>query len=340
MRTTLSVLTGVALICLAAPLAAQDDSGGPRMIVPEKVKDLGEVSKGDVLEAEFKLVNEGDEPLLIKAVRPTCGCTVADYDREVPPGGEGSVKAKLDTTDFSGPISKSILIMSNDTSSPTMTVVIKADVQPHVEVLPRPLIRFNAVVKEELVQTITVVATEEDRAFQITKVDSSVDYLTTTVRELEEDERFRDRSKTQYEIAVGLSDDAEVGPVSGRLMIHTDHPNAKLVPVKVFGVVRAALNVTPPQIQFGTVDADMRPGRNVIVVNNRTGGKKVEVTGAAIDDPAFKTALRSMEDGRRYQVTVTIDPEAGSGARDAVLTLKTTDVDYPELSVPVRANIR
>ena len=37
------------------------------------------------------------------------------------------------------------------------------------------------------------------------------------------------------------------------------------VEVKVYGVVRALLNVTPGQVQFGAVEAKARPGRNVIV---------------------------------------------------------------------------
>ncbi len=60
---------------------------------------------------------------------------MADFDREIAAGKSGFVKAKLDTGDFSGPISKSILIMTSDPQEPTVTVVIKATVHPYVEVL-------------------------------------------------------------------------------------------------------------------------------------------------------------------------------------------------------------
>ena len=66
------------------------------------------------VDAVFELVNEGNATLTVKAVRPTCGCTVADFDREIAPGATGTVKAKLDTKDFAGPISKSILVMTDD----------------------------------------------------------------------------------------------------------------------------------------------------------------------------------------------------------------------------------
>jgi len=97
--------------------------------------------------------------------------------------------------------------------------------------------------------------------------------------------------------------------------------------------------VTPPQIQFGTVDAKVKPGRSVIVVNNRTEGT-TEVTSAEVGDPAFSTELLTIEEGRRFQVTVTIKPDAEPGEHDTTLVLHTTDPEYPELTVPVRADIR
>jgi hypothetical protein len=330
----------VAIGLMSVSAIAQEAAGGPKLAVPGKIVDLGNVSKGDMVEAVFKLVNEGNEPLLVKSVRPTCGCTVADYDPEILPGAEGQVTAKLDTTDFSGPVSKSILIMTNDSVNPTVTVVIKANVQPHIDVLPRPLIRFNAVTKEDMEETVIIVASDPEREFKITEVESSVSYLLASYRSLDEGERLAGHSASQYEISLKLADDVQVGPVSGRLIIHTDHPDAPSVPIKVYGVVRALLHVTPPQIQFGSVEAKDRPGRNVIVVSNRTGGVKTQVTGVSVDDPAFSAEVRSIKEGSRYQVTVTIDPEAEPGVYSAQLTVKTNDPEYPELEVPVRAKIR
>jgi DNA segregation ATPase FtsK/SpoIIIE-like protein len=104
-------------------------------------------------------------------------------------------------------------------------------------------------------------------------------------------------------------------------------------------VIRALLHVTPSQVQFGSVAAKKQPGRNLILVNNRSGGVPVKVTGAMVDDPAFAAEVVTIEDGRRYQVTVTIAPDASPGQRDAVLVLKTTDSEFPQVEIPVRANI-
>jgi hypothetical protein len=342
MKTGQKTMIAVAVACLitASVVAQERGIAGPKLEVPEKILDKGIVAKGDVVEAHFKLVNEGSETLVVKSVRPTCGCTVADYDREIAAGGTGWVKAKLDTADFSGPVSKSILVMTNDPQDPTVSLVIKAEVKPYVEVLPRPLIRFNALKYEQMTQKVTIVSGDGQRDFKVTGVDSSVPYLKPSVRQLAKEEYIPGRPGPQYEVALSLAEDAPMGPVNAQLSVTTDHPKAKTVAIKVYGVVRALLHVTPPQIQFGTVEAKSNPGRNVIVVNNRTGGGGVEVTSADVTDSAFDATVSAIEEGRRYQVTVTIKPDAEPGTRDALLKLATSDPEFPELTVPVRANIR
>jgi len=328
----------VALLLTAGVAAAQTDPS-PSLMVPSKIIDVGTVTQGVVVDAVFDLVNEGNGPLSIKAVRPTCGCTVADFDRDIAAETTGYVKAKLDTADFAGPISKSILVMSDDPQSPTVTLVIKADVRPYVEILPRPLVRFNAVAHEPLNQTFIVAGTDPEKKIKVKNVTSNVPFIATAVRELDEAERVPGRSASQYEVTLSLTDAAPVGPINAVLTVNTDVKEAPEVPVKVFGVVRALIHVTPTQVQFGSIKASTRPGRNLIVVNNRTDGTDVQVTGAEVNDSAFDARVTTIEEGRRYQVTVTVKPDAEPGSRDATLTLTTDDRDFPTVTVPVRANL-
>ncbi len=328
-----------AVMIAAAPTLAQTE-GNPVMEVPSKIIDAGTVSQGVMVDADFDLVNEGDAPLIVKAVRPTCGCTVAEFDKEIAPGATGKIKTKLDTKDFSGPISKSILVMTNDPQNPTVTLVIKANIRPYVEVLPRPLIRFNAVLNEPMNQTFIVVGADPDKSLKVSSVDSSVPFIETSVRQLKGEELIKGKSKSQYEVTLSLKNDAPIGPVNAVLSVNTDIKEAPTVPVKVYGVVRALIHVTPSQIQFGSVEAKVRPGRNLIVVNNRTDGTRVEITGASVDDPGFDAQVTTIEEGRRYQVTVVVKADADPGSRDATLTLSTTDEVFPTVTVPVRANLR
>ena len=331
-----TLVLGVAIAAMASLVMAQ---GSPKLVIEEKIIDLGEVPQGVVKDVEFELRNEGSGLLTVKSVRPTCGCTVAEYDKEIPVDGTGKVRAKLDTAGFKGAISKSILVMTDDPGNPTMTLAIKAVVQPFIDVLPRSLVRFNALQKEEAEQKVVLVGTERSGAFKVTGVESESDALEVSFRALGEDERIEGKSDTQYEVTIRLAEDAPVGPISSVVKVKTSAAEAKEVEIKVFGVLRALLRVTPPELQFGAVESVQAPVRNLIVVNNRQG-TKVEITDASIDDPAFTTEIVAVEVGKRYQITVGVKGDASAGIKDATLVLKTTDPDSPELIVPVRASLR
>ncbi len=324
------------MVSMVSMVAAQ---GGPKLVVEKKVIDLGEVPQGVVKDVEFELRNEGSAPLRVKSVRPTCGCTVAEFDKEIPVDGTGSVRAKLDTTGFKGAISKSILVMTDDPSVPTMTLAIKAVVQPYIDVMPRSLVRFNALQKEKAEQKVVLVGTERSGAFTVTGVETESDAFDVSFRALGDGERIEGKSDTQYEIIIRLTEEAPVGPISSVVKVMTTAPQAKVVEIKVFGVLRALLRVTPPELQFGAVEAVQAPGRNLIIVNNRPG-TSVEITEASIDDPAFSTEIVAVEKGKRYQVTVSVKRDASVGVKNATLVLKTTDPDTPELKVPIRASLR
>ncbi|RLE22854.1 MAG: hypothetical protein DRJ65_13005, partial [Acidobacteria bacterium] len=178
------------MVSMVSFVAAQ---GGPKLVVEEKVIDLGEVPQGVVKDVKFDLRNEGSGPLTVKSVRPTCGCTVAEYDKEIPAGGTGSVRAKLDTTGFKGAISKSVLVMTDDLSAPIVTLAIKAIVKPYIDVMPRALVRFNALQKEKAEQKVVVVGTERSGAFTVTGVESESDAFEVSYRALGDGEKIEGR---------------------------------------------------------------------------------------------------------------------------------------------------
>ena len=62
------------------------------------VLDKGTVNYGEEVEAVFSVTNTGNNPLMLATVKPSCGCTVAEYTEEaILPGKTGYVKAKYDT---------------------------------------------------------------------------------------------------------------------------------------------------------------------------------------------------------------------------------------------------
>ncbi len=84
--------------------------------------------------ADYKFVftNTGDKPLLIKNVKPSCGCTTSDYTKQpVPPGQKGFVTARYEPKNRPGRFNKSISVYTNSDNQKTLLRISG-------EVIPRP----------------------------------------------------------------------------------------------------------------------------------------------------------------------------------------------------------
>ena len=67
---------------------------------------------------DFIFTNNGKEPLLLKNVSSSCGCTVPEWPKEpVAPGAKGTIKVKYNTANV-GPFTKTITVYSNGSASP------------------------------------------------------------------------------------------------------------------------------------------------------------------------------------------------------------------------------
>ena len=99
----------------------------------EPSKKLGTITEGQVLQIHFRFKNTGDNPLVIKSVLPSCGCTVAEFPKQpIPPGGEGEITGAFDSNGRLDLQSKDIQVVANTKGSPNHTLhfelnVVKAE---------------------------------------------------------------------------------------------------------------------------------------------------------------------------------------------------------------------
>uniref|UniRef100_A0A7V4LDJ6 DUF1573 domain-containing protein n=1 Tax=Desulfobacca acetoxidans TaxID=60893 RepID=A0A7V4LDJ6_9BACT len=121
----------------------------PRAEIPHTVHDFGQIWDYQEVNHTFTIKNTGDAPLEILEVDPDCACTVANYSRTIPPGGEGAVTLGLKPFSVSSPFQKNTVIRFNDPSRREVTLVMKGVGKPSLEILPSHVIRFRGGVKEE-----------------------------------------------------------------------------------------------------------------------------------------------------------------------------------------------
>lgn len=79
--------------------------------------DFGKIEQGIPAKAIFKVKNTSLVPLIISNVKPTCGCTIADYPKEpIRPGETGEIAATYNAKGL-GSFSKTVYVYTNSEQS-------------------------------------------------------------------------------------------------------------------------------------------------------------------------------------------------------------------------------
>ena len=105
-----------------------DTSQMAKIVFEKTVYDYGFIVRGGNGMCMFKFSNKGKVPLILSAVKASCGCTTPTWSNEpIAPGKTGEITVKYNTN-LPGTFSKYITVSSNATV-PTMTLQIKGEVK-------------------------------------------------------------------------------------------------------------------------------------------------------------------------------------------------------------------
>jgi len=81
---------------------------------------FGEIPYGEPVSYMFVVKNTGETPLVIKRVKPSCSCSVAEYTEDpIAPGKTGFVKATY-KANSTGVFSKTITVTTNEENPNTI----------------------------------------------------------------------------------------------------------------------------------------------------------------------------------------------------------------------------
>lgn len=323
----------------APAAAAAADSGAPhgKAVVTEPIKEAGSVAKGDKVTEDFEIRNDGPAPLTISDVKASCGCTVASFDKTIPPGKSGKVHVVVDTVTFTGPIAKGVTVYTDDPTNPRIELTVRAKVDPYIEVKPG-YARYVTVRGEPKEGTIVQTLYATDGApMDIVKVDSPFPYLTVSFREAQEGERLPDVKAKQWRVETLLSNDAPIGPIAGYVTVHTTHAKQKLVEIPVSGFVRPVMAITPPKGDFGKIVVK-EPIHQAFDVRN-FATEPIKVLSIDPLGPGMEAKLQPLQDGREYAVRLTISPTIPKGPFHSKLVLHTDSSRMPLLELDLTGNV-
>ncbi len=114
-------------------------SAAPMIKVDSVDFDMGTIKEGEQksIKHAFIVKNTGKDTLIIKQVKPSCGCTAVGYDSIIPPGGEGKMTAEINISHApSGTLRKYVTITSNADNNPVFKVSLGCTIRPELSIEP------------------------------------------------------------------------------------------------------------------------------------------------------------------------------------------------------------
>jgi hypothetical protein len=317
-----------------APAAAGKAVAAPKIEISQETKEMGTVPKGQLIETDFIIKNVGGSDLVITDARPSCGCTVSSFDKLIKPGAEGKVHTSVDTKSFSGPISKSVLVVSNDPDRPQMNLFVKALVKPFVDVAPQAYVRFSVVKGDPASQDVVLIS--EEKGFKPTVAETAQPYVKAEVSPAGDKDKIAGRPGEQYKLAISVTPDAPEGLLNAPVRLTTGVAQQPTLEIPVSGIVRPRVSVTPITVNFGNFTPSKDPiTRNIVVTNNKPG-TPVKVTKAEVSVPGFMTDVVPTQEGVSYTVVVKASDKVKKGAVDGKVTLYTSDKEKGVIEIPLK----
>jgi len=156
-QRTLAVCA-LAAWAISAAVPARAAASPPAITFESEVCDLGSVVQGEQPACVFSYSNGGSDDLRILEVEPTCGCTTALLSAPLLRAGEhGGIRVVFDSENFTGDVVKEVAVRSNDPARRSVTLRVKALVEPEIDFEPRVVsfddVRAGVVLKQDAILT-------------------------------------------------------------------------------------------------------------------------------------------------------------------------------------------
>jgi hypothetical protein len=102
-----------------------DPASAPVIKFEKESYEFGKIKQGEKVTYDFKFVNTGKSPLIIKDAHATCGCTVPEVSKDpIPAGATGNVKVTFDSAGKEGLQDKVVTIVANTVPENTQVHLI------------------------------------------------------------------------------------------------------------------------------------------------------------------------------------------------------------------------
>lgn len=339
-------------IMLAASLAAGNIHADTHIKWLETVHDFGAFDENDgKVFCDFRFVNEGSEPVAIRAARASCGCTTPSYTKDpIEPGDTATIQVAYNPTGRPGRFSKTVKIdISGEATRQTLmiqgvvigssnTLRSRYPVEVGVVKLRNSVIPFGTVLKGKAKAAYLEVYNASHEPITPKWVDTP-DYLRITASA----DTIPPGEQTVYSMVLTPSATALYGILTDSLTL--DVPGEQPVKIDITAILeedfstltpsaRANAPVVKPEsdrVDFGEFPAADGPRSESFKITN-DGKNDLLLRRVYTLDPGItvKCSSEKIKHGKSATVTVTVDPsQLPSPVLNGRIQIITNDPDNP-----------
>ncbi len=308
-----------------APKAATT-TGGPKIQFASSIHDFGKINSGDLCKAEFIFTNVGTAILDVTDVRPGCGCTTAgQWTRQVEPGKTGTIPLQFNSSNFTGPVTKTATVTCNDPSQPTVILQLKANIWRAIEVLPQYAV-LNLTSEAPSNSTTVRIVNNLDNPLTISDVESKNPAFATELKTIKEGK--------EYQVVVKTASPFPNGNVTGQITMKTSSTNMPVINITAWANMQQTVMAMPAQVSLSAGPLPSNLTQTVWIQNRSTNA--IKVTEPTINLEGANVQLKEFQPGRYFSLTLTFPPGKVISQNEKIeLTVKTSHPQYPVIRVPV-----
>lgn len=291
----------------------------PKIKFDEYEWDFGDMYQQEEKTHVFSFTNVGDADLQVKHTKTSCGCTAAIASSgSIPPGGKGEIKVTFASKTSSGNVAKNVSVFTNAPDS-IAALTIKAHIKKDINI-PNS-IQFGTIERTSKTEQVIEVAAEPGNPFQIVKVEGDASYVTAAYESVAP----KAGEGNAYKIRVGFTSDVPPGTVSNRLRIFTNNEKKPVLEVPIYAKVQGNLKLSSESLNFGT----FAPGQAQELVLTVTAPESHPITVTAVKSstPEVVTTLKTIQEGRTYEVHCAVSAAKTTGRVNGKLVIETSDKD-------------
>lgn len=299
----------------------------------------GEALQGDRLDLEIQVTNKGDGPLSYSAIGD-CACVVTTRPGQIAAGESATVRAVFDTREYTGDVSRKLVLYTNDPTDPIRLFPVRVKIAPRYRFLSKAgSSAFTLGEKDRTLEFFLVPNPEAPfkvRELRLNGLEGKVSFAEWSGEMADPEMNETARPRTGYRVRVELPGEMPPGRVPMSLIALTDTPELSVVQHPF--TVQRGMVVSPEELFLGELGA--QPSKAYFLLSQP--GRPFRILSAKADSTllAVKAVAGKQPWEHRIDVEYVGGAKAPKGDLVATVTVTTDDPKRPKVMVLVTGNVR